>query len=37
VDELNHARADCYAKSVEAKVLLDALFPRSPSRVSPLG
>jgi hypothetical protein len=31
--ELEHAFADCRATSNDARVLLDVLFPRLPSRV----
>ena len=34
--ELEHAFADCRARSEEARVLLDALFPKLPSHVSPV-
>jgi GNAT superfamily N-acetyltransferase len=36
LQELDYAFADCYALSEEAAVLLDVLFPRRPSDLSPL-
>jgi predicted acetyltransferase len=35
-DELDFAFADCYAENAEAAVLLNCLFPRRPSDISPL-
>jgi len=37
LEELNHAHADCYAKTPEAQVLLGGLFPKRPSRIVPMG
>ena len=34
--ELDEAMADCYASGDEARVLLDALFPKAPSDVRPV-
>jgi hypothetical protein len=36
VEELMYARADCHAWNAEARVLLDALFPKRPSNIVPL-
>ncbi len=35
-DELDYARADCYANDAETAVLLRSLFPRRPSAINPL-
>jgi hypothetical protein len=35
--DLEYAYADCHARSDEARVVLDALFPKRPSFVLPLG
>lgn len=37
LDELNYARADCYADNADAAVLLNALFPKQHSWVVELG
>jgi len=36
LDELEHAFADCHADREEARVLLDALFPKQPSLIWPV-
>jgi predicted N-acetyltransferase YhbS len=36
LDELEHAFADCIVRTVEARSLLNALFPRQPSCVNPV-
>ncbi len=36
LEELNYAFADCYTLNTEAAVLINVLFPRCPSDVSPL-
>ena len=36
LDELEHAFADCVVRTVEARSLLNALFPRRPSCVNPV-
>jgi hypothetical protein len=36
VDELRHAFTDCYIQNNTARVLLNALFPKRPSAVSPV-
>lgn len=37
LEELRHSRVDCSARHGDAAVLLDVLFPRRPSWISPLG
>ncbi|HRQ36285.1 MAG TPA: GNAT family N-acetyltransferase [Chloroflexota bacterium] len=37
LEELRHSRVDCSARNPDVAVLLDVLFPRRPSWVSPLG
>lgn len=36
-DELCHAFADCYVQDYRARVVLNSLFPKRPSFVSPIG
>ena len=36
LDELEHAFADCIVRTVEARSLLNALFPKAPSCVNPV-
>jgi hypothetical protein len=36
LDELERAFADCVVRTVEARSLLNALFPRRPSCVNPV-
>jgi hypothetical protein len=36
-EALHHSWADCFANSAEAEVLINILFPKRPSDVSPLG